>query len=89
MSGQVEGQGGPPALQRELAVWLDGAPGRVGMLSARAAAGGAIGFVYDVAYLNHPQAVPLSVSLPLRPAAKPVSNPLATHGRTRRPRTAA
>lgn len=69
MSGRGTGQGGPPALQRELAVWLDGAPGRVGLLSARVAAGGAVSFVYDAAYLNHPQAVPLSVSLPLRTAA--------------------
>jgi hypothetical protein len=43
MSGQVAGQGGPPALQREVAVWLDGAPGRVGLPSTPMRSGNAPG----------------------------------------------
>lgn len=69
MSGQVAENGGQPALQRELAVWLDGAPDRIGVLSTSATTGGAVSFIYDAAYLGHQQAVPLSVSLPLRAAA--------------------
>jgi serine/threonine-protein kinase HipA len=60
---------GQRAFQRELAVWLDGAPGRVGVLSTPAAADVAVSFVYDTAYLNNQRSAPLSVSLPLRTAA--------------------
>jgi serine/threonine-protein kinase HipA len=69
MSGQTAGPEDQQAFQRRLSVWLDGAPGRVGELSTQAAAAGAVSFAYDAAYLSHQQAVPLSVSLPLRVAA--------------------
>jgi len=56
------------ATVRRLAVWLDGAPGRIGTLIGQAAAGSGILFTYDSTYLANPSAVPLSASLPLRPA---------------------
>jgi len=56
------------ATVRRLAVWLDGAPGRIGTLIGQAAAGSGIVFTYDSTYLANPSAVPLSASLPLRPA---------------------
>jgi serine/threonine-protein kinase HipA len=48
---------------------VDGAPGRVGLLTSQATIGGAVRFVYDDAYRTSRQAVPLSASLPLRGAA--------------------
>jgi serine/threonine-protein kinase HipA len=54
---------------RTLAVWLDGAPGPVGLLTGEAGGGFPLRFVYDPDYLRNPQAVPISAALPLRGAA--------------------
>lgn len=67
MGAGVEG-GTDAAVSRRSAVWLDGAPGRVGTLGGRMGAGFGIGFAYDPDYLGRSGAVPLSASLPLRPA---------------------
>ena len=63
MSGTNGGEG---ASRRQLSVWLDGASGQVGTLSAQAGSGGTVSFTYDVTYLTQQRAVPLSVSLPMR-----------------------
>jgi serine/threonine-protein kinase HipA len=68
MSEQTPENGKQSAFQRELAVWLDSAPVRAGVLS-KSVTGGAVNFVYDAVYLGNQQAVPLSVSLPLRTEA--------------------
>jgi serine/threonine-protein kinase HipA len=60
MSGQATG--------RRLAVWLDGAPGRVGSLRGEPGGGYAVTFTYDPDYLRSSQAVPLSAALPMTPA---------------------
>ena len=54
--------------QTRLAVWLDGAPAPVGTLIGLPSGGFTTSFIYDATYLDHPGAVPLSVSLPLRSA---------------------
>jgi HipA-like protein len=51
---------------RRLAVWLEGAPGRVGALIGDAGPGFALTFTYDPDYLSHSEAIPLSAALPLR-----------------------
>lgn len=56
-----------------LAVWLDGAPGRLGTLTGEKEAGFATSFAYDPDYLARPGAVPLSASLPLR--SQPFADP--------------
>ena len=68
MSEQTPENGEQPAFQQELAVWLDSASVRVGVLS-KSVAGGAVNFVYDAVYLGNQHAAPLSVSLPLRTEA--------------------
>jgi serine/threonine-protein kinase HipA len=61
---------GMTGVRRALAVWLDGAPGPIGTLisqgSGSANGGSLLHFAYDPTYLRHPQAVPVSASLPLR-----------------------
>ena len=49
----------------ELHVWIDGAPGRVGILSSAGGAIAPVSFAYDPEYLAHPGARPVSASMPL------------------------
>lgn len=51
-----------------LEVWMDGAPGRVGILLGQPGGSFPASFTYDPEYLARPGAVPLSASLPLRSA---------------------
>lgn len=55
-------------VHQRLEVWMDGAPGRVGILFGQPSEGFAASFAYDSEYLTRPGAVPLSASLPLQPA---------------------
>ncbi|MCB8874419.1 HipA domain-containing protein [Acidisoma silvae] len=55
---------GPPDGPK-LAVWIDGAAGRVGALLREAGGAYGVGFVYDADYLRSGQALPLSAALPL------------------------
>ncbi len=62
MSGAADASG------RALAVWLEGAPGRLGTLRGEPGGGYPVIFSYDAGYLRSPQAVPLSAALPLTAA---------------------